>query len=86
MTTTLTDRTRKSELVRVMHQLFWDKYLVINKYRLLDLVEKTNDAAGNWKLVAAAYDDMGGQVDDLHFLPLKGEEILIMVGKSSPFV
>lgn len=85
MSGTTLDRFKRTELTSLMHQLFWEKCLRADKYRLLDLVGKQNDAAGNWKLVAAAYEDVGGDADDLHYLYLKGDEILIMVGDPKPF-
>jgi hypothetical protein len=85
MSATVTARFKRHELSGLMHQLLWDRCLRMNKYRLLDLVDKQNDAAGNWKLITDAFEDVGGDVDDLCYLYLNGDEILIMVGEPKSF-
>ena len=80
------DRLKQLELGRLMLELLWEKHLKINKYRLLDLVDGKNDATGNWKLVANAFEDLGGNPKDLYFTELQGDYILIALGKSKSFV
>ena len=77
--------SKRPELYALMRKLMWDKFLHIEKYRLLDLVDATNDAVGNWKLVGAAYEEVGGNSDDLYYVYPKGNEILIMVTKPKHF-
>jgi hypothetical protein len=75
------DRLKQTELAILMRQLIWDRCLRINKYKILSLVDKTNDAAGNWKFIADALEDMGGDPSELRYLPLRDSDMLIMLGE-----
>lgn len=85
MATSVPDRLKKATLVTYMHQLLWEKWLMMNKYRLLDLVNGERDADGNWDQIAEFFHEIGGDRNELHYVYLNGDDILLLIGKPKKF-
>jgi hypothetical protein len=72
------------ELAVLMRQLSREGMLRVKKAHILELVGYQNDAAGAWTLITEAFDDVGGDLDELRAMRLPDGDILFVVGSPDP--
>jgi hypothetical protein len=76
-------RSEEVELATLMRELRREKVLRVTKHRLLELVGYTNDASGAWALIRDAFDDVGGNPEELYGIRLPYGDVLLTAGQST---
>lgn len=72
-----TDRRREYELENTLETLIFEKVLVINKSRLLQLLGRERDRPEAWEELLEHFAAVGGERDELYASDLSGDRIIL---------